>query len=80
MIITFDLDALEHIKEISFYNNNYYKLPYSINGCGVLYNEFDEGTNSDEYYFGDVVEGKFVKKIWFYGDDGVVDLIKNRLG
>jgi hypothetical protein len=80
MEIKFDREKLEHIEAISFYNHNYYKLPYSIEGNSVVYQEYDEGSNSYEYYLGNVEDGKFMKQLGFWGDDeGNVDLINNRL-
>jgi len=33
---------LNHIKEKSFYNNNYYKLPININDCNILFGKSDD--------------------------------------
>jgi hypothetical protein len=80
MNIKFDTEKLERIKSISFYDHNYYNLPCPIEGNNVVYQEFDEGSNSYEYYLGNIVDGKFEKKLGFWGDDeGNVDLVNNRL-
>jgi len=80
MKIVFDTDRLEHLKDQSFYNHNYYKLPYSIDGCDILYQEWMDDSFEGDYYLGNFDEqGKFKKKHLFYGDmDGNVDLIRNK--
>lgn len=80
MEVRFDTNKLEHIEAISRYDHNYYNLPLSIEGNNVVYQEYDECSNSYEYHLGVIEEGKFVKKLSFWGDDeGNVDLVKNLL-
>lgn len=54
---SFPIKDLKNIKEISWYNNNYY-LGVSRNGCyDLIYEQFDDCSNSYEYYHihGDIV-------------------------
>jgi len=80
MKVVFDTDRLEHLKEKSSYNHNYYKLPYSIENCEIVYVEWIDDSFEGDYYLGNFNEnGKFEELYLFYGDlDGNVDLLKNR--
>ena len=58
---SFELDrrAMTHLKELSSYNHNYYKLDLSVYGdyitpamCDVLYEEFDEFSETYTYTLG----------------------------
>jgi hypothetical protein len=58
---SFELDrrAMTHIKDLSSYNHNYYKLDLSVYGdyitpamCDVLYEEFDEFSETYTYTLG----------------------------
>jgi hypothetical protein len=80
MKIRFDQKTLEHISELSFYNHNYYKLPYSIDGCEVVYIEWIDDSFEGDYTLGNFnSDGDFEPKHLFYGDmDGNVDLVNNK--
>lgn len=43
MIIKIKKSDCEHLKDTSFYNNNYYKLPFEVDGCNMLFEHFDGG-------------------------------------
>jgi hypothetical protein len=80
MNVQFETNNLERIEALSFYDHNYYNLPYSIEGNKVVYEEYDEGSNSYEYHLGNIEEGKFIRNLSFWGDnEGNVDLVKNLL-
>lgn len=70
-----------HLKEISFYNHNYYLLPFSIDGCDVVYEICDEYYDDYEYVLGTQEEGAFKndgKHIFYscgYGFDKCDDFI-----
>ena len=61
MTFSFELDtrAMTHLKDVSSYNHNYYKLDLSVYGdyitpamCDVLYEEFDEFSETYTYTLG----------------------------
>lgn len=81
MKITFNEEKLEHLKEFSMYNHNFYKLPLSIDGCDILFVEWEDDSEFGNYYLGTfTAEEIFAEKHLFYGDlDGNVDLIENKL-
>lgn len=63
---SFELDTkyMTHIKEVSFYNHNYYKLDLDHYGdyiipasCDVLYEEYDEFSETYTYTLGYFVNG-----------------------
>jgi hypothetical protein len=61
----------EHLKDISYYNNNYYHLPFSVNGCNILFEYYDGG----EVFCGSSVGvmisyGKYEPKYWLHTSDG----------
>ena len=67
---SFELDTkhMTHIKEVSSYNHNYYKLDLSIYGdyitpamCDVLYEEFDEFSETYTYTLGYFEGALFVR-------------------
>ena len=58
---SFELDkkAMTHLKDKSYYNHNYYKLDLSVYGdyitpamCDILYEEFDEFSETYTYTLG----------------------------
>lgn len=80
MIIRFDEDRLEHLVDKSFYNHNYYKLPYTIDGCNIVYINWVDDSHEGDFYLGNFNEtGYFEEKHLFYGDlEGNVDLLNNK--
>ncbi|MEI2465093.1 hypothetical protein [Niallia taxi] len=63
------------------YNHNFYKLPFTIDACDILFVEWQDDSHEGNYYLGTFTEdGIFAEKHLFYGDvDGNVDLVKNKL-
>jgi len=59
MILRIDIGNCEHLKNISCYNNNYYKLPLDIDECNIVYEKCNEDYNSYMYLLGNEEEGKF---------------------
>lgn len=59
MIIVIDKNKCEHVKELSYYDHNVYKLPISIDGHDYLRDDYDECSNCTDYYMGNVIDGKF---------------------
>lgn len=80
MKIILNTDKLEHIKEKSGYNHNYYKLKYSIDNCEIVYVEWEDDSFEGNYWFGNFNDsGEFEAKHLFYGDmDGNIDLMNNK--
>lgn len=61
MTFSFELDrrAMTHLKDKSYYNHNYYKLDLSVYGdyitpamCDILYEEYDEFSETYTYTLG----------------------------
>lgn len=78
MEIIFNTEEMDHIKDMSFYNNNYYKLPYIIDGCDILYQKWEDDDYYGLYILGTMNENRFEKKFELFGDmDGNVDSINN---
>ena len=51
-----------------FYNNNFHKLPFSVNGFDILLEKFDGGDNFCGNSIGNIVDGKFVVKFYLNCD------------
>ena len=68
MIVKVLIKDCEHLKEISCYNSNYYKLPFTINSCDVILVNCNEDYNSMDYELGQVIEGKFEQRFIFACD------------
>lgn len=79
MKLILDVNKLERIAEHSYYNHNYYKLPFGIEMSDrtydIIYELCDEFSNSYDYYLGEFNEvGKWVQKYWFFrGEEMVID-------
>lgn len=65
MIINLKQEKLEHIKEISFYNHNFYKLPFKLEDNDILCEEFDEFVEEYSYSIGYIVDNKYISKVYF---------------
>lgn len=81
MIIKLDIEELEHIKERSYYDHNFYKLPfmliYNDIECNILYEEYDEQFEEAIYAIGYIDENKFVNVMQFgYSPEGEI-IFKN---
>lgn len=77
-----DIDKLEHLRDLSSYNHNYYVLPYSIGECNYIYNECEEDLDNDYWHLGNIVGGRFVTVLSFYsyceGNYAVIDLLEGQ--
>ena len=62
MVIQIPIKLCEHLKEISVYNCNYYKLPkeMKIDENDIICELCDEDYDSYEYILGNSKEGKFI--------------------
>lgn len=80
-VITIPISDCKHIKEISKYNYNYYKLPYEIEGNDVILEICEEDYDSYTYILGKSSEGDFGKNYnhlfysCYYGFDKCNDFI-----
>lgn len=50
MKLMFKLSELSHLTEKSCYNNNYYMLPFDIDGTNIVYEHCDEEYDVNTYY------------------------------
>jgi hypothetical protein len=77
--IKFDTDKLVQL-DMSYYNHNYYKLPYTIEGCDTLFEHWEDDDLTGEFNLGVIENGKFVEKLKFFGDsDGNVNMLTTRI-
>lgn len=54
---------LEHLPELSVYNSNYYKIPFELNSCSILYGKSDDD-NTTLWELGNFIDGKFVRNCY----------------
>ena len=54
---------LEHLPELSEYNSNYYKLPFELNECSILYGKSDDD-NTTLWELGKIIEDKFIRNCY----------------
>lgn len=74
---------VEHIKEKSFYDHNYYQLKeygdwiyFGNDNNNVLYQKYDECSNCYSYYFGHFnTEGKFVRAFGYTTQEDILENI-----
>ena len=69
MLVQISIANCEHIKEHSYYNNNYYRLPFMVNGYNVLYQEYDSHEEFCGNAIGDFVDGKFVPAFYLHREN-----------
>ena len=50
MKIIFKTEELEHLSDMSCYNNNYYKLPIIVQDCTKILEKCDEYMDENAYY------------------------------
>lgn len=88
MKIEFEIpnDAITHLKEVSFYDHNYYKIDksklttewFDCNGCDIIYEEYDEFSDTYTLTFGyfteDVEKPKFIPMLSFESSYGIDEL------
>jgi len=63
MIVKIDFDSCI-INKISCYNDNYYQLPFQVNGCNVIHEKYDGGDNFYGFKLGNIVDGVFIFKYY----------------
>lgn len=60
MLLVVKKSNCKHLKEISYYNHNFYKLPFELDECNIVEEVYDESWDSYIYVFGRMVNGKFI--------------------
>lgn len=69
MEINIPKDNCIHLTDMSCYNHNYYRLPFAINGCDVLYESYDGGENFNGNSIGILIGNEYQVKFWLHTDD-----------
>ena len=75
MNVCVSIDSCELLKDISFYNNNYYRLPGLINGCDILYEHYYGDETHAGNILGTLVDGKFVPAYYVHQEDDEIYFI-----
>ena len=52
MLLVVKKDKCKHLKDISYYNHNFYELPFEIEECKVVQEIYNESWNTYSYIFG----------------------------
>ena len=60
MLISIEKSKCKHLKDISYYNHNYYELPFQVEGYNVVEEVYDESWDTMIYTFGEVKSKKFM--------------------
>jgi hypothetical protein len=71
MEVQFRIEAneIEHAPELSVYNNRYWKFTkHNPLGFTHFKEKYDDVSNYPEYFFGVVIDGKFVSQAYGVGD------------
>lgn len=70
MIVKIMAEDCQHIKDCSDYNNNYYKLPFKVNGCDFILEEARDDEKYCVYSLGKSAK-EFVPEFYLneYSDD-----------
>ena len=73
MVISVLKEKCEHLKEISCYNSNYYKLPFIINECTILHEKYNGAEDFCGNSIGTIVKGVYVPQLYLHSlnKDGV---------
>lgn len=81
MLLKLKEDEVTHLSDISYYNHNYYIVPFEIDDCDIVYQEYQECSNETICSIGKLVDGIFEPKYYFcpvrdfgYGDEVILDL------
>ena len=60
MLISIEKSKCKHLKDISYYNHNYYELPFQVEGYNVIEEVYDESWDTMIYTFGEIKLKKFI--------------------
>ena len=60
---------LKRIESISYYNHNYYEIPFTVNGCNILFQDYNGADEFMGYSVGNMTEEGFVPKFWLHTND-----------
>lgn len=79
MIVNFNIEQLEKVEDA--FHHDLYKLPFSIDNCGILSVKYYEVSNEYEWILGNIFDDVFVEKLKFYssGYTNEVNLIRNQI-
>ena len=70
MKILIPIKNCEHIKELSHYNDNYYKLPFMVEGIYSTLREHYSGDESfDNCSIGYLKDGKYIEQLFLNCDE-----------
>ncbi len=64
--ITILKNKCEHLKDVSYYNNNFYKLPFIVNGCNILCEKFSDDTGFCGNSIGTIVDKKYTPQFFLH--------------
>lgn len=81
LIIEIKFSECKHIADISYYNNNYYLLPFSVCGYSVAYNYYDGCEDFCGNSVGYIDEnGEYIPKLYLHTTDAGEKFIFNGQG
>ena len=55
MLISVEKSKCKHLKDLSYYNHNFYELPFQVEGHNIVEEVYDESWDTMVYTFGDIV-------------------------
>lgn len=64
-----DKKNCKHLREISYYNNNYYELPFTVNDCNILYEEYYGDESFAGHKLGILIDNIFQAKYYLHTED-----------
>ena len=59
MLISVEKSKCKHLKDISYYNHNFYELPFHVEGYNFVEEIYDESWDTVIYVFGEYRNNKF---------------------
>ena len=59
MLLVVKKSNCKYLKDISYYNHNFYELPFELEECKVIQEVYDESWNTYSYVFGRLDHKKF---------------------
>jgi len=75
MLIKIPFINCQRIDGLSWYNNNYYRLPFDFDGCDTVFEKYCGAEELEEISLGNIIDGKYIAK-WHLHDDAMDDIIK----